>query len=85
MPRNDVMLYLPREVGEGENKKATIYYKGIKDFKVNNNGTITFKTQKFGTITTPLLWRLSEGLAEDAPAAADPAPQPVGGHFHRGY
>lgn len=83
--RNDVTLYLPREVGEGANKKATIFYKGIKDFKKNNDGTITFKTQKFGTITTPLFWRLSEGLPDDAPVHEQEDAAPAGNMARRRY
>lgn len=65
--RDDITLYLPRECGEGDNRSAKIYYKGIKDFKKNTDGTVTFKTQKHGTVTTPLFWKLNAGLPDDAP------------------
>jgi hypothetical protein len=68
--RTDITLYCD---GDGVSKNShTILYKNIKDFTVNANHTVTFKTQKFGKITTPLLWRLSEELPNET--AADEAP-----------
>jgi hypothetical protein len=59
-----ITLYCPS--GDGVEKNShTITYTNIKDFKLNNNGTVTFKTQKHGVITTALLWRLSDGLPEE--------------------
>jgi hypothetical protein len=70
--RTDVTLYCD---GDGVSKNShTILYKNIKEFTINNNHTVTFKTVKFGKITTPLLWRLAEGLTEDtAPEQEAPA------------
>jgi hypothetical protein len=61
--RNDIVLYHP---GDGIKKTSnSTLYKGIKEFKANNNGTVTFKTTKHGTITTAELWRLKENLPDD--------------------
>lgn len=66
--RNDILLFHP---GDGVRETSNeVLYKGIKDFKKNPDGTITFKTQKHGTITTAELWRLKENVADDEPAAA---------------
>lgn len=55
-----ITLYYPGDgIAEGSNCAT---YKGIKEFKDNNNGTITFLTKKHGTITTPLPWRLKKGV-----------------------
>lgn len=63
--RDDITLFYPGDgVKTGSN---CAHYKGIKDFKANANGTVTFKTQKFGIITTAAVWRLKTGLADDAP------------------
>lgn len=79
--RTDITLYTP---GDGVTPNSnTALYKNIKDFKVNNNGTVTFKTQKHGTITTPCLWRLKEGLADDAPGH-DENEAPAGNRAVRG-
>jgi hypothetical protein len=78
-----VTLYFPGDgVREGSN---TATYKGIKEFKDNNNGTITFKTVKNGVITTPLAWRLKTGVelndeADDVQPAAPAGNQ--GGHWN---
>ena len=82
--RSDLTLYCP---GDGVTKNShTATYKGIKDFKINNNGTVTFKTTKYGTITTPLLWRLKEGLADDAPLHEEANEAPEGNRARvRGY
>lgn len=55
-----VTLYFPGD-GVRENSN-TATYKGIKDFRDNGNGTITFKTKKHGEITSPLPWRLCKGV-----------------------
>ena len=66
-----VTLYFP---GDGVKESSnTATYKGIKEFKQHNNGTISFKTTKHGLITTPCLWRLKENVElgaelDDAPA-----------------
>lgn len=71
-----VTLFYPGD-GVRENSNSATY-KGIKEFKDNNNGTITFKTTKHGTITTPLPWRLKKdvelGNEVDHEPAAEQAP-----------
>ena len=72
-----ITLYFPGDgVNEGSN---TATYKGIKEFKDNNNGTITFLTKKHGTITTPLPWRLKRGC-ELKEEEEDHDPAPVAGN-----
>lgn len=73
-----ITLYFPAGDGvEPASNSAT--YKGIKEFKNNLNGTITFKTAKHGTITTPLYWRLKEGVELGADDDVKPA-APVAGN-----
>ena len=63
--RDDVTLFVPGDGVKESSNSAT--YKGVKEFKINNNGTCTFKTLKHGTITTNAIWRLKAGLPDDAP------------------
>jgi hypothetical protein len=75
-----ITLYHP---GDGVTKDSnSTTYKGIKEFKTNGNGTISFKTKKHGTVTTPLYWRLKEDveLGEE-----DQAPAPAAGNRNRGW
>lgn len=79
-----ITLYYP---GDGVRETSNrVLYKGIKDFKDNNNGTITFKTQKHGTILTPLPWRLATGVELDE-AADEVQAAPAGNqaHVRRGW
>ena len=76
MLHDEVTLYYPGDGATEGSNSAT--YKGIKEFKDNDNGTITFKTRKHGTITTPLPWRLKTGIDgdvadDDVEIAAAPA------------
>jgi hypothetical protein len=72
---DNITLYHP---GDGITANSnTILYKNIKEFKDNGDGTISFKTQKFGDITTPLPWR----LAKNAPAEA--AEEPAGNQANK--
>jgi hypothetical protein len=67
---DNITLYHP---GDGVNPDTNkVLYKNIKEFKDNGDGTITFKTQKHGVITSVLPWR----LAKDVPANAE-VEQPV--------
>ncbi len=73
---DEITLYHP---GDGVTKESnSTTYRGIKEFKNNGNGTITFKTKKFGTITTPLYWRLKQGVA----LKDDEAEAPAGNQAH---
>jgi hypothetical protein len=61
--RTDIILYHP---GDGLKKTSNqTLYKSIKEFKINNNQTVTFKTLKHGTVTTAEVWRLKENLPDD--------------------
>jgi hypothetical protein len=81
MKGNIVTLFFP---GDGMRPRSNVaLYKGIKDFKDNNNGTITFKTQKYGTITTPLPWRLAEDVDLEAVVEHGQEDVPVAGNQAR--
>jgi hypothetical protein len=67
-----ITLYSP---GDGVSPNSnTITYKGIKEFRDNGNGTISFNTKKNGEVLTCLPWRLKKGVEleeeEAAPAVA---------------
>lgn len=69
MIRTDVTLYTPAGDGVKQNSH-TITYKGVKDFKITANNTVTFKTNKNVEIETPLFWRKKTGEAADLDALA---------------
>lgn len=67
-----VTLYYP---GDGVTANSNVvHYKGIKNFKDNGDGTISFKTTKHGDITTPLPWRLKKDAELDEVAEEPAAP-----------
>lgn len=79
--KSNITLYCQ---GDGVTAEShTILYKNIKEFKVNANGTVTFKTLKHGTITTPLLWRLAENLPDEE--GGEPAVAGNQARVRRGY
>jgi hypothetical protein len=79
-----VTIYYPGDgVREGSNCAT---YKGIKDFKRETNGTITFKTKKNGDVTWPGLFRLKKNVElDDADEAEAPAAPAGNMHNHHGY
>jgi hypothetical protein len=77
-----ITLYFPAGDGVRENSN-TATYKGIKDFKLNGNGTITFMTTKDGEITTPLYWRLKKNVELKDEEAAPAPGAPVAGNQGR--
>lgn len=66
--QKEVTLYCPAKIDNEGN--TTILYKNVKNFAINNNGTVTFETTEHGKITTPLLWRLKE-VEGDAPVSGN--------------
>ena len=74
-------LYKPSATNEENGDK--VIYKNVTNFKDNGNGTITFKTQKYGEITTCLPWRLAKGVAEDAEGLHEAPPAPRAGNRAR--
>ena len=83
--RTDIILFHPGDGVQGTTN--TTYYKDIKEFVVNQTaGTVTFKTQKHGKITTAELWRLKADLPDDyepntpSAEAALPAPRRARGY-----
>lgn len=56
--------------GVAETGKNTILYKDITEFHKNNDGTITFKTQKGVEVESCLPWRVNTGTKEQLEALA---------------
>lgn len=50
--------------GPGENGKGAILYKDVSNVEANNDGTITFKTQKGVEVVSCLPWRVNTGTKE---------------------